>query len=162
MEYRVKAIGTVERDENGAFIRLEPEYRGGLRGLEGFGHVQVLWWCSGCDGAAARTAVQMPGPYAGGPEVLGVFATRSPARPNPVALTACGVVGIESGEGRLRVAFIDAEEGTPVLDIKPYTPSFDRVETPRVPEWCREWPGSTEASGRFDWGRVFRFPGGEP
>lgn len=57
----------------------------------------------------------------------------------------------------IRVAFIDADDNTPVLDIKPYTPSFDRVETPGVPAWCSEWPKSTEASGSFDWEQVFNF-----
>lgn len=48
-------------------------------------------------------------------------------------------------------------EQIPVLDIKPYTPSLDRVETPNVPEWCSEWPKSTEESGNFDWESVFNF-----
>lgn len=52
---------------------------------------------------------------------------------------------------------IDANDNTPVLDIKPYTPSFDRVETPGVPVWCSEWPKSTEASGCFNWEQVFNF-----
>lgn len=157
MEIQVKAIGTVKHDGNGAYIQLEAGYGAGLRGLEGFGHVQVLWWCSGCDDGESRSALRMAGPYRGAPATMGVFATRSPARPNPVGLTACEVVGVEEDEGRVRVVFIDAEDGTPVLDIKPYTPSFDRVESPRVPEWCLGWPRSTEASGCFDWGRVFQF-----
>ena len=58
--------------------------------------------------------------------------------------------GLQSGN-------VHADDNTPVLDIKPYTPSFDRVETPGVPAWCSEWPKSTEASGCFDWGQVFNF-----
>ena len=64
---------------------------------------------------------------------MGVFATRSPARPNPIAMTASEVINIDFASGIIRVAFIDADEDTPVLDIKPYTPSFDRVE-PRMAE----------------------------
>lgn len=157
MDYRVKAIGEVEHGANGAIIRLAPEYVLGLRALEGFGHVNVIWWCSGCDSDAGRGTLQMESPYKGAPAIMGVFATRSPARPNPIALTAVEVVGIDVANGIVRVAFIDAADGTPVLDIKPYTPSFDRVETPRVPAWCRGWPMSTEASGLFDWGQVFDF-----
>jgi tRNA-Thr(GGU) m(6)t(6)A37 methyltransferase TsaA len=157
MDYRAKAIGIIERDGNWTSIRLEPEYAPGLLALEGFGHVNVLWWCSGCDSDAGRATLQMEAPYKGAPAVMGVFATRSPARPNPIALTAVEVVGIDVANGIVRAAFIDADDGTPVLDIKPYTPSFDRVETPRVPAWCRGWPMSTEASGLFDWSRVFDF-----
>lgn len=55
------------------------------------------------------------------------------------------------------LAHIDAEAGTPVLDIKPYTPSLGRVEKPSVPSWCADWPASVEESGRFDWSSVFNF-----
>ena len=161
MHCRMKAIGKVENGRAGAGIRLEPEFVPGLRALDGFGHVVVLWWAAGCDNAAARGTLQVARPYRGAPEVVGVFATRSPARPNPVALTTAEVLGIDHGRGVVRVAFIDAEDGTPVLDLKPYTPSFDRVENPGVPAWCAGWPGSTEEAGRFDWSRVFA-SGGEP
>lgn len=157
MIYQLKSIGTVQQGENGAFIRLEPEYIPGLRALEGFRHINVLWWFSGCDNDADRHTLQTRQPYRGAPEVMGVFATRSPARPNPIALTASEVLDIDHAAGIIRVAFIDADDGTPVLDIKPYTPSFDRVEAPGVPAWCGGWPGSTEASGCFDWGQVFNF-----
>jgi tRNA (Thr-GGU) A37 N-methylase len=81
---------------------------------------------------------------------MGVFATRSPERPNPIALTTTEVMSIDFEEGIIKVTFFDANDNTPILDIKPYTPSFDRVETPDVPVWCSEWPKSTEESGNFN------------
>ena len=63
----------------------------------------------------------------------GVFSTRSPHRPNPLSLhtvTLLSVVG-----NVLRVRGMDAIDGTPILDIKPYFPEFDRIESPVVPEW---------------------------
>jgi tRNA (Thr-GGU) A37 N-methylase len=65
--------------------------------------------------------------------LLGVFAQRGRMRPNPVGITAVPVVRVEPG--RLIVRGLDAIDGTPVLDIKPYFPILDRVEEPRVPEW---------------------------
>ena len=59
----------------------------------------------------------------------------------------------------IRVVFIDADDNTPVLDIKPYTPSFDRVETPGVPAWCSEWPKSTEVSGCLIGDKCLTFKG---
>ena len=88
---------------------------------------------------------------------MGVFATRSPERPNPIALTACEVLNIDYENGIITIPFIDAENDTPVLDIKPYTPSLDRVENPVVPQWCNTWPKSVESSGDFDWSEVFNF-----
>lgn len=157
MTYQLKAIGKVKHDENGTWIRLEPEYIPGLRALDGFSHINILWWFSDCDNYADRNELQTEQPYKDAPEVMGVFATRSPARPNPIALTASEIIDIDFINGMIRITFIDANDNTPILDIKPYTPSFDRVETPGVPAWCSGWPQSTEASGYFDWEQVFNF-----
>ena len=157
MSYQLKEIGKVKNDETGAFIQLEPEYIPGLQALEGFSYINVVWWFSDCDNEKDRNELQTEQTYKGAPEIMGVFATRSPARPNPIALTAAEVIGVDYDNGIIRVTFIDANNDTPVLDIKPYTPSFDRVEIPGVPAWCSEWPKSTEASGYFDWGQIFNF-----
>ena len=66
-----------------------------------------------------RDRLQTEQPYKGAPAVMGIFATRSPQRPNPLALTASQVSGLDPEAGIIRLAFIDAEENTPVLDIKP-------------------------------------------
>ena len=156
-DYQLKPIGKVKNDHNGAFIELEPEYIPGLQALEGFSHINVVWWFSDCDNQSDRKILQTEQPYKNAPSVMGVFATRSPARPNPIALTTSEIISIDLNRGIIRLTFIDANDNTPVLDIKPYTPSFDRVETPGVPVWCSEWPKSPEASGCFNWEQVFNF-----
>jgi tRNA (Thr-GGU) A37 N-methylase len=88
---------------------------------------------------------------------MGIFATRSPVRPNPIALTAVQAIEIDYEKGVIHIAWIDANDGSPVLDIKPYTPSLDRIEAPGVPEWCSHWPKSVEESGHFDWENEFIF-----
>lgn len=157
MAYSLTTIGTVKNDGINAFLQLHPEYIPGLKALEGFSHIDVLWWFDGCDNNADRHALQMRRPYKNAPNTMGVFATRSPARPNPIALTVCEIISIDFASGTIRVAFMDANDNSPILDVKPYTPSFDRVENPGVPAWCCKWPNSTEASGRFDWEQVFNF-----
>lgn len=67
-----------------------------------------------------------------------------------------GRLQADFNKGIIRVTFIDANDNTLVLDIKPYTPSFDRVEMPGVPVWCRKWSRSTEESGCFHWGIVYK------
>ena len=66
-------------------------------------------------------------------------------------------IQIDHENGLIRIAYIDADDGTPVLDLKPYTPSLDRVESPDVPDWCAHWPRSVEESGDFDWENEFNF-----
>ena len=88
---------------------------------------------------------------------MGAFAMRTPERPNPIVLSCAQVTYIDHQNAVIGLAYIDANDGTPILDIKPYTPSFDRVEKPSVPTWCTNWPKCFEESGNFGWERVFNF-----
>lgn len=153
----VKPIGTIRVQGEEIFIELEEAYREGLEGLNGFSHINVFWWFSEFDNKAARKVLSGPQPYKQAPAVMGVFATRSPIRPNPIALTPVSVLEIDDQKGIIKIPYIDANDGTPVLDIKPYTPSLDRVQNPLVPHWCEHWPKSVEASGDFDWAAEFNF-----
>lgn len=155
--YTVNPIGTIHFDADGPILQMEESYAAAIRELDGFSHINVLWWCHECDSEEARSILEVPSPYRKAPEIMGIFATRSPMRPNPVALTAAQVIHIDHEAGAIRLAYIDAEDGTPVLDIKPYTPSIDRVEQPTVPTWCSHWPKSAETSGDFDWAGEFNF-----
>ncbi len=153
----VRPIGIVRHTEDGFVLELAREYAPALQALEGFSHINVLWWSHECDQEEARGILEVEAPYKNSPEIMGIFATRSPMRPNPISLTACPVIHVDHDAGRILLAYIDADDGTPVLDIKPYTPSIDRVEEPEVPDWCSHWPKSMEESGDFDWSEVFNF-----
>lgn len=155
--YEVYPIGTILNREEGTFITVNEPYIPALQALEGFSHINVIWWFSGCDTKEARALLKADMPYKNGPAKMGIFATRSPMRPNPIALTAVEILKLDHGQGRIQIAYIDAEDGTPVLDLKPYTPSLDRVETPGVPAWCGHWPKSLEESGDFPWENEFNF-----
>lgn len=157
MSYCLHPIGRIHTDNEGFRIELEKEYIPAATGLEGFSHIQVIWWFDRCDDAHSRSTLMENKPYTSGPAVIGTFATRSPQRPNPIAVTPARVIYLDHEKGIIGLAWIDAADGTPVLDIKPYTPGIDRVEAPLVPDWCRHWPKSTEESGTFDWAREFNF-----
>ena len=124
---------------------------------DGFSRINVIWWFSDFAKEEYREIMQAEQPYKGAPETMGIFATRSPIRPNPIALTASEIISIDYEKGMIQITFIDASDGSPVLDMKPYTPSLDRVESPGVPAWCSEWPKSIEESGDFEWEKVFNF-----
>ncbi|ACL20626.1 tRNA-Thr(GGU) m(6)t(6)A37 methyltransferase TsaA [Desulfitobacterium sp. LBE] len=155
--FKVKPIGKISVNEDGMFIKLEQEYIPALQALNGFSHLNVLWWLSDSDNEEMRNILIAEQPYKKAPAIMGIFATRSPFRPNPMALTAVQIITIDYENGVIQIAYIDANDNSPVLDIKPYTPSLDRVETPGVPEWCCHWPKSLEESGNFDWGNEFNF-----
>lgn len=113
-------------------IHLEAALAPGLQGLEQFSHIVVVFLLHQSTFDPTRDLVRRPQGRADMPE-LGIFAQRARHRPNPIGITAVELVGIE--QNVLRVRGLDAIDGTPVLDIKPYFPAYDRVEQVRVPEW---------------------------
>lgn len=104
-----------------AALLVEAPYRKGLAGLERASHVIVLSWL---DRSARNLIVQKPRHAA---ETSGVFALRSPARPNPVGVHVARLLALDAPGGRLQLEAIDLIDGTPVIDIKPYFPSVDSV-----------------------------------
>ena len=155
--FKVKQIGSIRADEEGFRIELLPEYKEALIGLGGFSYVNVLWWFDRCDNETDRAVLSEAKPYTHGPGRMGTFATRSPQRPNPIALSCAYATFIDAENGIIGLAYTDAADQSPVLDIKPYTPSLDRVEEPQVPEWCSHRPKNVEGSGDFDWDSEFNF-----
>ena len=153
----VFAIGTIENRDGRASVTVDPRYAPGLKGLEGFDHVQILWWMDGCDNDADRGILVERKPYRNGPDEIGVFALRSPERPNPIPVSNAAISFVDAASGTIGLHWIDAFDGSIVLDIKPYTPSADRVERPVTPEWCAHWPKSVEESASFNWGAEFNF-----
>lgn len=131
----LKVIGTVHsplREAAGAPIQsamaqglegsveILPEFVPGLQDLEGFERIWLLYWF---DRAAPAQLVVKP--FLDQRE-HGVFATRAPCRPNPIGLSCVRLLGIDGG--RLRIKDVDILDQTPVLDIKPYAPTFDCFE----------------------------------
>ncbi len=153
----IKEIGLVKRTENGSIIKLRTEYVEGLNNIEGFGHLVVLWWAHLVDSEEYREILSTNKPYKTGPENIGVFATRSQLRPNPIGMSIINVTNIDYTNGIIYTSYIDAEEDTPVLDIKPYYPCSDVVKYIKMPDWCSHLPKCIEESASFDWENYFNF-----
>ena len=144
-EYVIKPIAYINNDLKTKFgvprqsglanellseIVFEPEYRvsDALRGLEDFSHIWLIWGFSEARRDGWSPTVRPP--RLGGNERLGVFATRSPYRPNSLALSCVNIVGIESRGGLgdvIVVSGADLMNGTPIYDIKPYLPYADCI-----------------------------------
>ena len=156
-QFTVNEIGHVLSNEEGFVLKIDSKFILALTGLDGFSHLKIIWWFDEFDSPEMRSIMQTEKPYKDGPETLGMFATRSPIRPNLLAISVSQVLHIDYENGLIYVDWIDANPNTPILDIKPYTPSEDFVSTAVVPEWCASWPKSREESGEFDWENVFNF-----
>lgn len=105
-------------------VEVFPEYAPGLSDLEGFSHVILIYHFHLV--SAPRLRVR---PFMDGRE-HGVFATRAPARPNPIGLSVVRLLKVEGNV--LYVADVDIVDGTPLLDIKPYVPQFDSAQNVRI------------------------------
>lgn len=130
----LRFIGVVEKaGEQEAKVRIFPEFCAGLKGIEDFSHLIILYWIHLRDNEKERrTLLVFPRRHAVNVET-GVFACRSPSRPNPIGLCVVELLKIE--ECLLTVKDLDALEGSPIIDIKPYIPRVDSIPNARVPEW---------------------------
>jgi tRNA-Thr(GGU) m(6)t(6)A37 methyltransferase TsaA len=135
----IKPIGHVRNDVEGGKVNewsviesdiiLEEQFEALLDGIEDFSHIVVVAWLHGSDGYSPkvhpRRREDLP--------LVGVFATRTPHRPNPIGIT---VVKLLSRLGNtLKVSGLDFFNGTPVIDIKPFTPRNLGITDLRIPEW---------------------------
>ena len=127
-----------------ARLELLPPYaqEAAFRGIEGFSHLWLISVLHTCLGAGWRPSVRPP--RLGGRRKVGVFASRSPHRPNPIGLSAVELLGLERDSRglALRLRGVDLLDGTPVLDIKPYIPYADALSQARG-GFAPEPPGST-------------------
>jgi tRNA-Thr(GGU) m(6)t(6)A37 methyltransferase TsaA len=134
--FTVQPIGQVRKSEDRTLIVLDEEYQPGLLGLAGFSHIHVFWWFDRNDTEEKRRVLQVH--PMGDPEnpLTGVFATRSPLRPNLIAQSLCRIVSVEGHA--VEVEEIDAFDGTPVLDIKPFIAGHDTAPDAITPDWLEK------------------------
>jgi tRNA-Thr(GGU) m(6)t(6)A37 methyltransferase TsaA len=132
-------IGLVDKaGEQEARISIFPEFCSGLKGIEEFSHICVLYWAHLRTSEEERhTLLVIPKRHSVDFEV-GVFASRSPTRPNPIGLSVVELVKVEGG--LITVRGLDAFEDSPVIDIKPYIPRADSIPDARAPDWTLHGP----------------------
>ena len=158
MEFRYKPIGVIHspfKEAKGTpiqptgaegiqgFIEIDPEHRAGLKDLDGFSHLILLYHFHLAEGYSLQIR-----PYLDN-TTRGVFATRIPGRPNPIGLSIVRLVKIE--DCTLHIQDVDIIDGTPLLDIKPYVPAFDLRETGEI-GWLKGRAGRvvhTKSDGRL-------------
>jgi tRNA-Thr(GGU) m(6)t(6)A37 methyltransferase TsaA len=114
-------------------IVLRPEYEEALLGLDTWSHVLVLFWPHQIPEGVRGSKPQIHPRDDPANPLQGILATRSQIRFNPVLVTAVRLLGVKGNV--VRVQGLDAIDGTPVLDIKPYVPRFDSVPEATMPEW---------------------------
>lgn len=114
-------------------VVIDPTYRNGLKDLDGFSHIHLLYAFHQSEGYALQVKPFLDN------RLRGVFSTRAPRRPNAIGLSVVRLVRVE--DNVLHIEDVDVIDGTPLLDIKPYVPDFD-VRSPERTGWLEKRAGS--------------------
>jgi len=151
-EIKISPVGFVKRKMKEEDVKdkslvcsiiFKKEYEKALDGIKDFSHVYVIFWMHEISNAERRTLKTYPRGRIDLP-LLGVFATRSPLRPNPIGLT---IVELLRRKGNvLTVRGLDAFDGTPIIDVKPYN-HWDIIGDVKVPKWWLELEKEKEKGG---------------
>ncbi len=135
----MQSIGIVKNQEQEHFGRwcesiaelvIDKKYQDGLRDLEGYSHLMVVFFMhhvTDCE------LLHVPQGKVGIVPEVGIFACRCAQRPNPIGITTVKILRVN--DNVITVQGLDAIDGTPILDIKPHTPQYDCVSDAKVPEW---------------------------
>jgi len=134
--YSSQPIGQVVKGDGKTTLEILPQYQEALFGLQGFSHLLVFYWFDRNDSPEKRATLRVHPRRNESNPLTGVFATRSPQRPNLIGFSVCRIKSID---GRLiTIDDIDAFDGTPIIDLKPYIPGSDSIPEAQVPDWVKK------------------------
>jgi tRNA-Thr(GGU) m(6)t(6)A37 methyltransferase TsaA len=128
-------IGKVEKQDQTVRLRIFDEFKEGLLGLEGWSHVNVLYWFDRNDTPQQRRVLRVHPRGDKQNPLTGVFACRAPVRPNLIGLSVCRILSVQ--DNLVMLDDLDAFDTTPVLDLKPFIPPDAPTRDLRVPAWAR-------------------------
>lgn len=136
--FSLDAIGEVVQKNSTIQIKINKGHIDQITALKGCSHLKLVWFCNRFDNPTLRKTLICKPPYEA--PKTGVFASRAPVRPNPIALTVSAIQKLDPKRGLIELDACDAFSGSPVLQILPYLPSVDRIDDCRVPQWLSHWP----------------------
>ena len=137
MFFKLYPAGRVQKKDKSVKLRIFDKYADALKGLDGFSHVWVLYWFDKNNTPRKRSILQVHPRGNRENPLTGVFACRSPVRPNLIAMSLCRILSVKAGV--VQIDKIDAFDGTPILDLKPYALGIDRpTKDVRIPDWLKK------------------------
>ena len=135
--YSIEPVGKVLKSSEATILEIFPAFKDALLGLDKFSHVLVLYWFDRNDSPDKRAILRVHPRGDKANPLMGVFATRSPFRPNLIGFSVCRIRSVE--QNKIKVDNIDAFDGSPIIDLKPYIPASDCVPDASVPEWVKRY-----------------------
>ena len=109
-----------------------------LEKIKNSSHIKIYWWFDKFDKPLYRKTTLCNPPYENAPKT-GVFASRSPVRPNPIALTTTKIINLDFANNLIQTASLDCFDNTPIISVVPYNPQADKIDNTHTPEWLKHW-----------------------
>jgi tRNA-Thr(GGU) m(6)t(6)A37 methyltransferase TsaA len=135
--YSIQAVGKVVKRSGKTMLETFPSFKDALLGLDGFSHIQVYYWFDWNDSPEKRATLRVHPRGDKSNPLIGVFATRSPFRPNLIGYPVCRIRSVE--ESRIVIDEIDGFDGSPIIELKPYIPESDCRPDATVSEWVKRY-----------------------
>lgn len=136
--FSIFPIGYIKRNDERVWIEVKEKFIPGIKEIEHFSHIHVIWWLHKSDTKEYRSSfkyLQVKGEYTEETPVMGIFATRMPIRPNPIAISVAKIIEVDAEKGIIVLQDLDAINNTPILDLKPYHNLLDRVKDATLPKY---------------------------
>ncbi len=133
--FHLQPVGQVKKQDDKILLEVKPQFVPALKGLADFSYLWVIYWLHDNDNPEARATLQVHPRRDPANPLTGVFACRAPERPNLIGLSACHIVKISGNV--IEVAGLDARDGTPIIDLKPYIPKGDCLPEAIAPAWVK-------------------------
>lgn len=134
--FQIFPVGMIKKRDKSVTIEIYHEYEDALLGLSQYSHILVFSWFHKSNTSEKRSTLRVHPRGNRANPLTGVFATRSPVRPNPISVYTCRILSIDGNV--IHIEKIDALDGTPVIDIKPYVPRLDSVLDAKMPRWVEK------------------------
>jgi len=131
-------LGTICKIKGNYYLEIPENFDNYVRVLQGYSHIKIIWWFNKFEKDIYKKTLECNPPYENAPKT-GVFASRSPVRPNPLAMTTAKIISIDKELKRIKVSLLDCFDNTPLLGISPYIPKVDFVSEYRLPNWLKHW-----------------------
>ena len=131
--YNIYSVGIIHNQEEDVWIEIYPPYKDAMEGLNQFSHIHVLYWLHQNDTPERRKTLKVHPRKNPANPLTGVFATHSPRRPNPMALSVCQITALT--DHGIYIEEIDAFDGSPVIDIKSFFSHEPNGASIRTPDW---------------------------
>lgn len=133
-------LGIIHKTNGNYTLEIPDHFDAYIKALEGYSHIKIVWWFHKFEKEIYKKTLECDPPYENAPKT-GIFASRSPVRPNPIALTTAKIIRIDPITKRIHVSLLDCFDNTPLLGISPYEPSRDAISDCHLPHWLEHWNG---------------------